>query len=187
MSESPNKSTDLTPDDSWAKMDMTTLVDHIESVHHTYLNSALPQLGALVDKVVDAHADTHPELHEVQSVYRALWADLAPHLMKEERMLFPMIRELAQAEASPEFHCGSVLNPISVMVYEHDKAEELLAQLRHLTDGYTPPEDACTNYNALYAGLTELEADTLLHIHKEGTVLFPAAMRVEQELGAATA
>ena len=70
-------------------------------------------------------------------------------------------------------------NPISVMLREHDAVGVLLAQLRRLTDDYTPPADACASYTACFAGLATLEDDTHLHIHKENNVLFPLVERLE--------
>jgi regulator of cell morphogenesis and NO signaling len=158
------------------------LVDHIESTHHRYLHEELPRLAALTQKVVGVHGGRHPELREVEATYAELQADLEPHLMKEERVLFPMIRELAESRTLPSFHCGSISNPISMMLLEHDRAGELLAALRELTDGYQPPADGCASYRALYTGLEELEADTHLHVHKENNILFPAVVALEDEL-----
>jgi regulator of cell morphogenesis and NO signaling len=128
------------------------------------------------------HGERHPELAEVLAVYRELRADLEPHLMKEERVLFPMIRELAVASELPSFHCGSLRNPITMMGLEHDRAGELLGRLRELTDGYATPVDGCASYTALYRGLAALEADTHLHVHKENNLLFLAAVEAEQLL-----
>ncbi len=168
------------PEPDWASMDPAALVDHLEAVHHAYLHTELGRLDALADKVVAAHGERHPELREIRATYRALRADLEPHLMKEEQVLFPMIRDLATATIPPTFHCGSLQNPISVMMAEHDRAGELLAQLRVLTDGYRTPEDGCASYRAFSDGLAELEADTHLHVHKENNVLFPAVVALER-------
>ena len=166
----------------WNELGMSELVDHIESVHHTYLSGALAGLGPLVDKVAGVHGERHPELLQIAGAFGALRADLEPHLMKEERVLFPMIRELAAATDAPSFHCGTLRNPIAAMSSEHDQAGELLARLRSLSDGYTVPDDGCGSYQALYSGLAALEADTHLHIHKENNLLFPAAIEAEQQL-----
>jgi regulator of cell morphogenesis and NO signaling len=170
------------PVDAWTTMDAVQLVDHIESTHHRYLWDELPRLSALVAKVRDVHGRRHPELHEVDGCFAELRADLEPHLMKEERVLFPMIRELAVATSPPAFHCGSIRNPISMMMREHDQAGELLARQRRLTREYQPPADACASFTALYQGLHELEADTHLHIHKENNVLFPLVTTMEAAL-----
>jgi len=168
------------PDVDWASLGPAELVDHLEATHHAYLHAELPRLTALVDKVVGAHGARHRELLDVAAHYAELRAELEPHLAKEERILFPMIRELASSEAVPAFHCGSLQNPISVMLREHDRAGELLAMLRTRTDGYEAPADGCASYRALYAGLAELEADVHLHVHKENNLLFPAVVTLEE-------
>jgi regulator of cell morphogenesis and NO signaling len=48
-----------------------------------------------------------------------------------------------------------------------------------LTSIYSPPDDACASYSALFAGLAELEADTHLHVHKENNLLFPVVVAEE--------
>ena len=160
-------------------MGPAALVDHIEATHHAYLSTELPRLDALFAKVRGAHEQRHPELVEIHATFRQLREDLEPHLLKEERVLFPMVRELVTATSRPSFHCGSVRNPISVMMAEHDRAGELLAALRVQTGGYVPPADGCASYRALFEGLAALEADTHLHVHKENNRLFPAVVLLE--------
>jgi regulator of cell morphogenesis and NO signaling len=170
------------PPAEWRTLPPAQLADHLESTHHAYLHAELPRLDALADKVAGVHGGRHPELLDVVVTYRELRADLEPHLMKEERILFPMIRELAAATPAPAFHCGSVANPVRVMSMEHDRAGELLVRLRELTNRYETPADGCVSFRALYDGLAELEADTHLHVHKEEHVLFPAAVALEDGL-----
>lgn len=170
------------PEVDWAGMGPAELVDHLEATHHAYLHTELPRLTALVDKVVGAHGARHPELADVEAIYAELRGELEPHLAKEERMLFPMIRELATATVPPSFPCGSLENPISVMLGEHDRAGDLLLRLRSITGGYEVPADGCASYRALYGGLAELEADVHLHVHKENNLLFPAVVALEASL-----
>ena len=163
----------------WANMTPTELVDHLESTHHKYLGEALPYLDGLVKKVAGVHGERHPELFPIADIFYRLRADLEPHLMKEERVLFPMIREMYASTEVPMFHCGTLQNPIRMMCAEHDTVGELLGQLSVLTSSYTPPDDACGSYMALYAGLAELEANTHLHVHKENNLLFPVVIAEE--------
>ncbi|MEP1123584.1 MAG: iron-sulfur cluster repair di-iron protein [Ilumatobacter sp.] len=167
---------------AWATMSVAELVDHLESTHHQYLWAELPRLSALADKVVSAHARRHPELNEIAACYATLRADLEPHLTKEERVLFPMARELAAAGTAPTIRHGTVSDPISVLLVEHDTVGELLARLRELTSSYQTPADGCASYAALFSGLAELEADTHLHVHKENNMLFPAVVALEQQV-----
>lgn len=173
--------------DDWTSLGPAALVDHLEATHHVYLAEALPRLHALATKVVAVHGERHPELLVVLRLVVDLRDELEPHLMKEERVLFPMIRELAAASRVPQFHCGTLGNPIAVMGIEHDRAGELLGALRASACNYAVPDDACASYRALYDGLAELEADTHLHIHKENNLLFPAVLALELDLAAANA
>ena len=173
------------PAPDWVPMSPALLVDHLEATHHAYLHAELPRIEALADKVVGVHGARHPELVEVARLCTSLREDLEPHMAKEERVLFPMVRELASAISPPSFHCGSVANPISMMMREHEQTGSILEALRSQTDGYHAPDDACASYRALYEALDALEADTHLHIHKENNVLFPAVLELEKHWEAA--
>lgn len=163
----------------WTTMSADVLVDHLEATHHRYLWDEMPRVTALVDKILAVHGERHPELVAIASCFAQVRADLEPHMLKEERMLFPMIRELATATEVPAFPCGSLQNPIAVMLTEHDAVGDLLAELHRLTDGYALPADGCASYKACFAAMAELEADTHLHIHKENNVLFPMVVQLE--------
>jgi regulator of cell morphogenesis and NO signaling len=163
-------------------MSLTALADHIEQVHHAYLKAELPRLDAMTKKVLEVHGETNPRLADARQAFTELHQELSSHLMKEEQILFPMIRQLESATHVPDFHCGSVAHPIRQMEYEHDSAGNALQVMRVATDGYQPPEWACNTYRAMLDGLKQLEWDLHQHIHKENNVLFPKAIRRETEL-----
>ncbi len=166
----------------WSRAPLTELADHIESEHHSYMREELPRLSSLIERLVEAHGERHPELLGCREVFDSLRRELEPHMAKEEQILFPMIRELEASATLPKFHCGSLRNPIRAMEREHDGAARALSRLRELTGDYTPPGDACNTYRAAFAGLVELEADLHRHIHKENNILFPRAIAAEESL-----
>ena len=178
---------DPAPAPDWASMGAGELVDHLLATHHAYLHRELPRLTALAAKVAEVHGAHHPELSEVRRACEALQADLTPHMFKEERVLFPAVKELEGATTMPWFPFGTTAGPISMMLMEHDRTGELLARLRELTGSYSVPEDGCASYRALYDGLAEVEADTHLHVHKENNLLFPMVRDLERALTAAAA
>jgi len=163
-------------------MGLTELVDHIEQTHHAYLREELPRLDMMTQKVHRVHGDKEPRLADVRNAFVALKAELADHMMKEERILFPMVRQLQTSTSMPDFHCGSVSNPIRQMELEHDHAGNALAVMNQATDGYQPPQWACNTYRVMLDGLHKLEMDMHQHIHKENNVLFPKAAELESEL-----
>jgi regulator of cell morphogenesis and NO signaling len=182
----------LAPDEEHRRFDgpsasMVDLTDHIVATHHAYLRRELPRLAALAAQVFAAHGSRHPELHELRSVFESMRNELTLHMLKEERVLFPIIAQLDAATEMPPFHCGTVMNPIRVMEYEHDDTGEAMSRIRELTGDYTVPADACLTYRALLDGLAELEAELHLHIHEENNILFPRARAAEDALQTATA
>jgi regulator of cell morphogenesis and NO signaling len=159
---------------------LADLVDHITARHHEYLRSALPRLEGLLEKVEKAHGAKHPEMVEVRRIFAAFHPALMQHMMKEEMALFPMLRQLGDPNGARAFHCGSVANPIRVMLMEHDEAGAAMERFRALTHDYTPPEDGCNTFRAALHGLAELEEDMHRHVHLENNVLFPRAIEAEQ-------
>ncbi|MBL8872188.1 MAG: iron-sulfur cluster repair di-iron protein [Planctomycetales bacterium] len=162
-------------------MTLTELADHIEATHHAYLKEELPRLDSMTEKVARVHGEHEPRLAQTRQAFLALKAELEPHMMKEERILFPIIRQLEQADGPLQFHCGSVANPIRQMEHEHDQAGNALAILSESTDRYTPPDWACNTYRAMLDSLARLESDMHQHVHKENNVLFPKAIRMEAQ------
>ena len=159
---------------------LSEAVDHLLQTHHTYLKEALPRLAALLEKVVNAHVVRHPELNTVQELFGEVRADLEPHLMKEEQVLFPMIKQLESSGGAAELDCGPLQNPIRVMLAEHERVLTLFQKIRATTRNFQMPEDGCESYRLLLTGLDELEIDTLLHIQKENEILFPQVLAMQE-------
>lgn len=130
-----------------------------------------------------AHVKTHPELLQINVLFRELGADLETHMTKEERVLFPYVirMEAAAHQLVPLFRppFGTVANPVRMMMLEHDRAGELLKKIRKLSADYNAPADACLSYQTLYAALEALERDLHQHIHLENNILFPRAVEME--------
>jgi regulator of cell morphogenesis and NO signaling len=169
-------------DPDWRSAPMSALADHIEATHHAYLREELPRLTQWVEKVARVHGERHPELLELQQIFASFRGELETHMLKEDRVLFPMCRMLETAAALPTFQCGSINNPIRVMLLDHEHAGDALADMRALTHNFTPPEDACITYRAMLEALANLEQDMHLHVHKENNILFPRAAAAESAL-----
>jgi regulator of cell morphogenesis and NO signaling len=161
------------------------LIDHIVETHHAYVRSALPTIERYLTKLADVHGKRHPELAQVKSCFQAVADELRQHMMKEEQVLFPYVKDLASRGdtcghmISP---FGTVANPIAMMEREHREAAHDLRLIRELTNGYTPPEDGCTTYAVCMSELARFEQDLHRHVHLENNVLFPAALRLEDDI-----
>ncbi|MCE9613416.1 MAG: hemerythrin domain-containing protein [Lentisphaerae bacterium] len=164
-----------------AALSLTALADHIEHTHHALLRRELPRLQQMMRNVIAAHGAGDARLPELGDLLAAFADELGSHMIKEERILFPIIRQLDTPGAAIDFHCGSIANPIRVMEMEHLHADGALLRMRNLTDGFQPPPGACPTYRGLLSGLETLEQDMRVHVDKENQVLFPRALRLESE------
>jgi regulator of cell morphogenesis and NO signaling len=160
---------------TWA---VDRLVDHIVLTHHAYVRTALPRIAAYLTRLVQVHGARHPELSETAAHVEAVGRDLLQHMMKEERVLFPYIRELA-TPGRPQRPFGTVEAPIRMMEREHEEAGVVLQAIRALTNGYTPPADGCATYRTCLEELAHFERDLHRHVHLENNILFPKAVALE--------
>jgi regulator of cell morphogenesis and NO signaling len=167
----------------FASAPLEQLIDHIVDTHHAYVRSALPTIAHYLAKLVEAHGARHPELVRILTVFRDLRADFEQHLIKEEQVLFPYVRDLATTtrpcgvSMSP---FGTVENPIRMLEREHLEAGDEMRMIRELTHGYGVPADGCTTYAVCMAELSRFERDLHRHVHLENNVLFPRAIELEE-------
>ncbi|MBX9449864.1 MAG: iron-sulfur cluster repair di-iron protein [Taibaiella sp.] len=158
------------------------LADYIEKKHHRYVEQKVREIIPFLNKVVRVHGDRHPELAQVEQLFKESAGELTAHMKKEELMLFPYIRKMMEAEknrTSVHAPFGTVQNPIRMMMHEHDGEGERFRKIAALTDNYTPPDDACNTYRVTFSLLKEFEEDLHLHIHLENNILFPKSITME--------
>ena len=162
---------------------LSDLVRHILDTHHVYTREESSRIQALLEKVCAKHGGNHPELLEIRGLFLKLDADLQPHLLKEEQVLFPYILRLEAARTlggpAPFAPFGTVENPVRMMMFEHDTAGDLLREIRAAAGDFRAAEDGCMSFRTLYQALEAFEQDLHQHIHLENNVLFPRAVELE--------
>ena len=172
--------------EDWQTSSQADLIGHIVQKHHVFTREELERLDALLAKVCGVHGQNHPELFHIQDQFGKLRGELEPHMLKEERVLFPYIVQMEEAAVanqplpSPPF--GTVRNPVRVMMAEHDAAGYILGRMREASSDYAVPADGCISYKTLYSALAALEVDLHRHIHLENNILFPRAAELEDML-----
>jgi regulator of cell morphogenesis and NO signaling len=169
-----------------ASESLRALTARIVDTHHTYLRQEMPKLEAIIAKMTTNHGEERPVLFQVQQLLQDLQDDLFSHLAKEEQILFPFIEGLEESSENggpvPRGCFPSVRFPVRMMFIEHDRAQNILKELRAVTGNYTPPKGtACDCAARFYRGLASLEADLLEHIRVENESLFPRAIELEEK------
>ena len=154
-------------DKDWTSASYAEMIDHIITRFHNRHREQLPELITLAEKVENVHGDRDDCPVGVAAQLEKIYAELSQHLMKEEQILFPMIKMGNYAMASM---------PIRVMEMEHDEAGQDVEVIKSLTNNCTPPADACFSWKALYSGINEFIDDLMHHIHLENNILFPRVL-----------
>ena len=165
---------------------LSGLIAQIVVEHHQSARSEAPVITGWLGHLVDCHGVAHPELLVIRETWLALIGQLEPHLVKEEALVFPYIRELEHARETgrriPGSPFGTVLNPIRMMESEHARHGRLMASIRELSRGFAVPADGCDTYRRCMSALAGFEGNLHCDVHLENTVLFPAAIELERQL-----
>lgn len=158
------------------------LVDYIVNNHHMYVKQVMPVILKHAEKASKVHCESHPEFKEIFETFREVSEEMNAHMNKEERVLFPFIKNLSKGNEyiTPPF--GSVNNPIAAMEHEHKDAGDAMAKIRELSSNYHLSDDFCETCRVLYKELNNFEQDLHVHVYLENSILFPMAVELEKKL-----
>ncbi len=177
------------PIKDFSQRSLSELIQYIIGTHHDFIREEMPRLHALCERVTAMRKWQNPELIDLSRKLRRLSGDLTFHMSHTESKVFPYIEALERSRKD-----GTPLAPSSVAQAEslieevmvgHAPAGEMLRQIETVTNGFTPPEDACPDMVGLYEGLRQLARRRSNHIQLEGYILFPRALALEKEVLAA--
>ena len=180
------KNSSLIEYQKYSEWDLDFLTQYIIENHHKYVKNAIPNISNHLQKVFEAHGEKHSFIVNVQKIFFEVAEELTQHMMKEERILFPIIKYLADSQKLREKPKTrgyvTIQNPIRQMEAEHISAGNALENIRRLTNNYTLPEDSCATFEITYKELEKFEKDLHKHVHLENNILFPKAIELEERL-----
>lgn len=145
----------------WQNASDSDIIDHILPRYHDTHRRQLEELVPLAEKVAGVHAGKFPA--EVVSLLHTIQNELLSHMMKEERILFPMLKQGAGRAAAM---------PVRMMMHEHTEHEAALERLLEVTGNLQAPADACRSWQHLYSLAQEMVDDLRDHIDLEDNILF---------------
>jgi regulator of cell morphogenesis and NO signaling len=161
------------------------LIDSIVTTHYAFVRPTLLAIAGYLAKLVEEHGRRHPELVRVAAYFAQVSDDLLQHMLKEQHVLFPYVRDLAlgiETNGGSRSLCGSVVAPIRMLKRENRETADAMQIIRELTRGYKAPADGCPTYAICMAELARFERGLLRHVHLENDVLFPKAIELETRI-----
>lgn len=158
------------------------LIDYIINTHHTFVRKKTDEISAYALKVARVHGDRHPENVEIFNKFVELRKELIEHLEAEENTVFPLIKRIGknieEGKSPAEADLKSLQDELDKMVDDHEGAGSVMAEIRELSNNFTPPQDACATYQILYKNLAGFEEDLHKHVHLENNILFRKAEKL---------
>lgn len=180
---SPNSA--ISPRLDYANWELDFLADYIANTHHRYIKDHAENVNDLANKVAEHHGADYPELNRVATAVYHFLQDLVDHVMKEEEVFFPVVKQIATKLRNPEveltYEVGTVSEPVAFLTKDLEIAKHDLNFLRNLTNKYTVPENACSSFALLYRQIQEFEKEFLAYSELELTHFFPRVKQSDEE------
>ena len=145
----------------WQNASDSDIIDHILPRYHDTHRRQLDELIPLAEKVAGVHAGKFPA--EMVPLLHTIQGELLSQMMKEERILFPMLKQGAGRAAAM---------PVRMMMHEHTEHDAAIERLLEITDNLQVPADVCRSWQQLYSLAQELVDDLRDHIDLEDNILF---------------
>ena len=146
----------------------------------------MPELLVYSKKVAQVHGKQHSELYRVETLVEQVNQELSAHMVDEETLLFPRVKEIVNAERNKLVYSIEGRTALEIMIAEtekeHDQVGRAMEEIRQLSKNYALPNDACASYKLLFKMLEEFESDLFIHIHLENNIMFPKAIELEKLL-----
>lgn len=168
------------PVEKWEAGSEASLIDYILERFHEGHRRDFETAESLMAKILNTHGERWPLARELAEILGHMIDDVAPHMLKEEHVLFPLIKAKLGIPGHPFHGCVTAPHaPIQVMMMEHENVGRLLDELVHKSNDFTPPDWACNTVIGLYALLEKLNREIRLHVHMENNVLFPMVQAMD--------
>jgi len=150
---------------TWRTRAMPELLDHVMRTYHRPFAGELDTAAAMLDRARPGDEPGRAAWTELRHQLEELRTDLADHMLKEERVLFPWLRARAETAAAP----------IRAMQLEHGDTIQLLLGVHAAAMRWQATTTGDAVRDAV-AKLDELEGWLCEHIHIENNELFRRAL-----------
>lgn len=153
------------------------LIDHIGTVHHTYLRATLPRVSHLVQRVAGHHDTSRVEWLTLQGLFGVFRPTLESHLDQQANTLFPLLRGL-EARETWHYFDSEFSHPMASLLLSHNYLCGALTEMRACANNFSAPTGADTSIRALTVSLADFEAATNRFLCEE-ELLFSRMLRTE--------
>lgn len=159
------------------------VIAYLKHTHHLFIKQKLPYVARLIEKL---NPQTAPLIKDLQMVFPLFVEDFIYHIYEEEDTLFTYISLLSSTKTTSlhpgKLHYAMRRHSIQKYAVAHDTHDEEMQGIRNITNDYTPDLHAELHLKVVFFELRTFEQELQLHARVENEILFPKALRLEQEV-----
>lgn len=161
------------------------LLDYLRHSHRLFIRERLPFMAELIEMLplLPAHKDL---IEDLKMLFPLFAEEFILHIHEEEDHFFHYIDLLVQAQKQSTIPSNLIFKMqqthVGSFALEHDTHDDEMRGIRRLTQNYHIPADAPTNLMVVLSALADFDRELHLHACLENEVLFPKALRLEQEV-----
>lgn len=163
---------------TWYGLGISELIEHILAAHHKTLPKSMARASRLFEGVA-ARASVIPNIDRLADQFERVRAELDSHMVKEERVLFPLAEDLSQGQLPKRM---STRMPLVILESEHEDSRLVVGSLRTAFSDWRLPDEASPDETKLADLMAEIEYDLNQHQHKENNLLFDWVRQAESTL-----
>ena len=167
----------------FTELTVTEVSEILRNEYHNFLRHKISEISTLSQKVQTVSSDER--LVQVRELIMSMFNHLAPHMLSEEKVLFPyleyMEHTLNKGRIPKPASFGKLKKSVSTMLDDHEASASQLDELRELTNNYTCEDKDDELLCEYFDQLKELDQNLRMHIFIENNVLFKKARALEDQ------
>jgi regulator of cell morphogenesis and NO signaling len=160
-------------DRNWVDQPISALVTFLREERHPILRRSLARAAAVFAEAGVSEAD------EARILFNGICAELHPHIIHEEHVIFPIAEHLEECSMRGEYPSmtlmGGLNRPLAMLVLDHDDVLERIVRARAIVEAHADDE----KMRELRDALLQVERDLKLNVHLEDNILFPRTRALE--------
>lgn len=162
------------------------IIEYLRHAHYLFIKRDLPFIARLIDNADPYLSFEHDLISDMKTVFPLFAEDFVHHIYEEEDTLFSYIQLLHKARKGKVNYARLfyTMEKLSIQQFavEHEMHEDEMNGMRIITDNYSVNKVGDLKIKVLLNELRLFEEKLNVHAKVENDILFPKAIRLEQEV-----
>lgn len=158
------------------KIDMPTMMRHLESAHEFFLDFQLPHIRRKLLEAIDCSRQNEVAFL-ILKFYDEYMHEVRKHMEYENQHIFSYVKRLLAGEKVTDFRIAQYSS-------SHDGMEHKLQELKNIIIKYYTPNEGTSGDLLCYVlfSIYNSEADLRAHCDMEDSLFFPAVQLLEERI-----